>query len=49
MQNEQNGSFRTIWLGLLLGALIATSPTWLANQPHSNYDAPWIYPGLASH
>jgi hypothetical protein len=34
---------------VMLAMLIATAPHWLnpANQHASNYDAPWVYPGLS--
>jgi hypothetical protein len=30
----------------MLGALIATAPTWLTKNPADTpgYDAPWVYP-----
>ncbi len=38
-------------VGLLVMAavLVGSAPQWLnpANQHVSNYDAPWVYPGLA--
>ena len=35
-----------VWLGIMLGVLIATAPNWLQSDGHkkSAYDAPWIYP-----
>ncbi|MBX9690708.1 MAG: hypothetical protein K2X27_28595 [Candidatus Obscuribacterales bacterium] len=35
---------------VMLAMLIGTAPQWLnpANQHPSNYDAPWIYPGLSA-
>lgn len=38
---------KTLWMGVLLGFLVATAPTWLNESPNkkSSYDAPWIYPG----
>lgn len=43
----KNEPLKSIWLGLMLGLLIATSPTWLSPNYHTqaHYDAPWIYPG----
>jgi len=41
-------TFRPLWLGLMLGALIYTGPDWLLNPDYhktAHYDAPWIYPG----
>jgi hypothetical protein len=37
---------KALWLGVMLGLLAATSPTWLSPNyhPHANYDAPWLYP-----
>ncbi|HEY9785507.1 MAG TPA: hypothetical protein V6D17_08915 [Candidatus Obscuribacterales bacterium] len=38
---------RTVWMGVLLGFLVATAPNWLFDGSNrtSQYDAPWIYPG----
>lgn len=34
-----------VWLAVIAGLLIATSPTWLqAQEKHSTYSAPWVYP-----
>lgn len=42
-------SLKPVWMGVLLGLLIMTSPNWLfGSEPqHSSYDAPWIYPAQA--
>ncbi len=37
------GGLKTLWLGLMLGFLVATAPTWLNSQASaSHYDAPWM-------
>lgn len=42
-----NPSLNRIWLAVMVGLLAATSNNWLfAPTKTSNYDAPWIYPGL---
>ena len=35
---------QTVWMSILFGALLATSPHWLDKQSTSNYEAPWIHP-----
>jgi len=39
---------KAVWMGMMLGALIATAPTWLSPNYHVNagYEAPWIYPAV---
>jgi hypothetical protein len=39
--------FKPLWLGIMLGLLVAMAPNWLNAESHraSAYDAPWIYPG----
>ena len=41
-------SLKAVWLGLVLIALVGTSPSWLnpKTQKLSGYDAPWVYPAL---
>ena len=41
-------SLKAVWLGLMLIALVGTSPNWLnpKTQRMSGYDAPWVYPAL---
>lgn len=36
-------------LALILAVLVSTAPDWLnpGKQHKSQYDAPWIYPGLS--
>ena len=40
--------FKALWMGVMLGILIATAPVWLSPEyrQHSNYDAPWIFPSF---
>jgi hypothetical protein len=36
-------SFKTVWLSIMLGVLVATAPTWLnRSDSESHYDAPWM-------
>ncbi|MBX3076376.1 hypothetical protein KF728_03790 [Candidatus Obscuribacterales bacterium] len=42
-------TYRTVWITVLLGILIATSPNWINNHPKANYDAPWVHPSQLSH
>jgi hypothetical protein len=37
-------SLKTLWLSVMLGVLVVTSPTWLNESTHSasHYDAPWM-------
>jgi hypothetical protein len=39
-----NLSLKTVWLSVMLGVLVATSPTWLnrSAQSANHYDAPWM-------
>lgn len=38
---------KAVWMGVMLGFLVATAPTWLCDSENrvSQYEAPWIYPG----
>jgi hypothetical protein len=42
----KDDTLNKVWLALMLGVLVATSPNWLLSGKHqqSTYDAPWIYP-----
>ncbi|MDZ4837051.1 MAG: hypothetical protein SGJ27_24980 [Candidatus Melainabacteria bacterium] len=42
-------TYRTVWITVLLGILIATAPNWLNNHPQATYDAPWVHPSLTEH
>ncbi len=37
-------SLKTVWLGVMLGILVATSPQWLnaSAMSASRYEAPWM-------
>lgn len=35
---------KTVWMSILFGVLLATSPNWIDKQTTSNYEAPWIHP-----
>lgn len=39
-------ALKTVWFAVMLGVLIATSPSWLNRTPKDlpGYDAPWVYP-----
>ncbi|HEY9733161.1 MAG TPA: hypothetical protein V6C89_14685 [Drouetiella sp.] len=41
---QQNPPLRSLYLGVMLGLLIAFSPTWMNKAPVHTYDAPWVYP-----
>ena len=43
-KSMQNPPLRSLYLGVMLGLLIAFSPTWMNRAPAHTYDAPWVYP-----
>ncbi len=45
--NSRPLTFRTVWITVMLGVLIATAPNWINNPHKANYDAPWVHPSLA--
>ena len=42
-------SFRTVWITILFGILLATASNWLNHPTKANYDAPWVHPSMAGH
>ncbi len=37
----QKEPVKTLWLGVMLGLLLVTSPNWLNKEASHTYDAPW--------